>query len=257
MLKWSTMLDMLRGAGITVMVSCLAIAAGVPLGLLLALGSSRARGGSSARYGNDTGFYDVPAGRHLEGVAPVCAGARQHRLALRRVDAAGGAVRGTAHVPAALRPRGGADGRRQRPLHPFLLLTYLVYYALPSLGLSLDKWTAALITLVIYNTPTWQKSCGQRGCICRRNRPRRAGPLDTRASDHPPASSGRRGTCGREPVDPAHQGLGVPVHHHASRADLRGELRAVLLFRPVRVLPRRDPAVLGSVRRRRVSGATR
>ncbi len=35
---------------------------------------------------------------------------------------------------------------------PFLLLTYLVYYALPSLGLSLDKWTAALITLVIYNT---------------------------------------------------------------------------------------------------------
>ncbi|PYO37984.1 MAG: amino acid ABC transporter permease [Candidatus Rokuibacteriota bacterium] len=35
---------------------------------------------------------------------------------------------------------------------PFLLLTYLVYYALPSLGLSLDKWTAALITLVTYNT---------------------------------------------------------------------------------------------------------
>jgi polar amino acid transport system permease protein len=35
---------------------------------------------------------------------------------------------------------------------PFLLLTYLVYYALPSLGLSLDKWTAALTTLVAYNT---------------------------------------------------------------------------------------------------------
>jgi len=35
---------------------------------------------------------------------------------------------------------------------PFLLLTYLVYYALPSLGLRLDKWTAALITLVTYNT---------------------------------------------------------------------------------------------------------
>ncbi len=35
---------------------------------------------------------------------------------------------------------------------PFLLLTYLIYYALPSLGLSLDKWTAALITLVAYNT---------------------------------------------------------------------------------------------------------
>jgi len=35
---------------------------------------------------------------------------------------------------------------------PFLLLTYLVYYGLPSLGLSLDKWTAALITLIAYNT---------------------------------------------------------------------------------------------------------
>jgi His/Glu/Gln/Arg/opine family amino acid ABC transporter permease subunit len=37
MLKWSTTLDLLRGAGITVTVSGLAIAAGVPLGLLLAL----------------------------------------------------------------------------------------------------------------------------------------------------------------------------------------------------------------------------
>ena len=35
---------------------------------------------------------------------------------------------------------------------PFLLLAYLVYYALPGLGLRLDKWTAALITLVSYNT---------------------------------------------------------------------------------------------------------
>src|SRR5438094_3761636 len=45
MLKWSTMLDLLRGAGMTVTVSCLAIAAGVPLGLLLALARTRrARG---------------------------------------------------------------------------------------------------------------------------------------------------------------------------------------------------------------------
>lgn len=35
---------------------------------------------------------------------------------------------------------------------PFLLLTYLVYFALPSLGLVVDKWSAALITLVAYNT---------------------------------------------------------------------------------------------------------
>jgi polar amino acid transport system permease protein len=35
---------------------------------------------------------------------------------------------------------------------PFLLLTYLVYFALPSLGLVIDKWSAALITLVVYNT---------------------------------------------------------------------------------------------------------
>src|SRR2546427_294177 len=43
MLKWSTMLDLLRGAGMTVTVSCLAIAAGVPLGLLLALAPTRRR----------------------------------------------------------------------------------------------------------------------------------------------------------------------------------------------------------------------
>jgi polar amino acid transport system permease protein len=35
---------------------------------------------------------------------------------------------------------------------PFLLLTYLVYFALPSIGLVVDKWSAALITLVAYNT---------------------------------------------------------------------------------------------------------
>jgi polar amino acid transport system permease protein len=35
---------------------------------------------------------------------------------------------------------------------PFLLLTYLVYFALPTLGLTVDKWSAALITLVAYNT---------------------------------------------------------------------------------------------------------
>jgi len=35
---------------------------------------------------------------------------------------------------------------------PFLLLTYLVYFALPSLGITVDKWSAALITLVAYNT---------------------------------------------------------------------------------------------------------
>jgi len=35
---------------------------------------------------------------------------------------------------------------------PFLLLTYLVYFGLPSAGVVLDKWTAALATLVLYNT---------------------------------------------------------------------------------------------------------
>ncbi len=38
MLKWSTVLDLLQGAGLTVAISSLAIMAGVPLGLLLALG---------------------------------------------------------------------------------------------------------------------------------------------------------------------------------------------------------------------------
>jgi polar amino acid transport system permease protein len=35
---------------------------------------------------------------------------------------------------------------------PFLLLTYIVYFALPAVGVVLDKWTAALGTLVLYNT---------------------------------------------------------------------------------------------------------
>lgn len=34
---------------------------------------------------------------------------------------------------------------------PFLLLAYIVYFALPALGIVLDKWTAALATLVLYN----------------------------------------------------------------------------------------------------------
>jgi polar amino acid transport system permease protein len=35
---------------------------------------------------------------------------------------------------------------------PFLLLTYIVYFGLPAAGVVLDKWTAALATLVLYNT---------------------------------------------------------------------------------------------------------
>jgi polar amino acid transport system permease protein len=35
---------------------------------------------------------------------------------------------------------------------PFLLFTYIVYFALPAAGIVLDKWTAALTTLVLYNT---------------------------------------------------------------------------------------------------------
>jgi len=35
---------------------------------------------------------------------------------------------------------------------PFLLLTYLVYFGLPSFGVVLDKWWAGLGTLVLYNT---------------------------------------------------------------------------------------------------------
>jgi polar amino acid transport system permease protein len=35
---------------------------------------------------------------------------------------------------------------------PFLLLAYLVYYGLPTLGVSLDAWSAGIATLVVYNT---------------------------------------------------------------------------------------------------------
>jgi polar amino acid transport system permease protein len=34
---------------------------------------------------------------------------------------------------------------------PFLLLAYIVYFALPAVGIVFDKWTAALATLVLYN----------------------------------------------------------------------------------------------------------
>jgi polar amino acid transport system permease protein len=35
---------------------------------------------------------------------------------------------------------------------PFLLLTYMVYFALPAVGIVLDKWTTALATHIFYNT---------------------------------------------------------------------------------------------------------
>ncbi|GAB4064137.1 amino acid ABC transporter permease [Ancylobacter sonchi] len=35
---------------------------------------------------------------------------------------------------------------------PFLMLTYLVYYGLPRLGLRFDNWTAGLVAIVVYNT---------------------------------------------------------------------------------------------------------
>lgn len=35
---------------------------------------------------------------------------------------------------------------------PFLLLAYIVYFGLPALGIVMDKWSAALATLILYNT---------------------------------------------------------------------------------------------------------
>lgn len=35
---------------------------------------------------------------------------------------------------------------------PFLMLVYLVFYGLPPLGITLDKWTTAILSLVFYNT---------------------------------------------------------------------------------------------------------
>jgi len=35
---------------------------------------------------------------------------------------------------------------------PFLMLAYLVYYGLPSWGVTLDSWTTAVSTIAIYNT---------------------------------------------------------------------------------------------------------
>jgi polar amino acid transport system permease protein len=35
---------------------------------------------------------------------------------------------------------------------PFLLLVYMAYYCLPAIGIRLSSWTAALLTLIVYNT---------------------------------------------------------------------------------------------------------
>lgn len=35
---------------------------------------------------------------------------------------------------------------------PFLMLAYFVYYGLPSVGVTLDSWTTAVVTIVVYNT---------------------------------------------------------------------------------------------------------
>jgi polar amino acid transport system permease protein len=35
---------------------------------------------------------------------------------------------------------------------PFLMLLYLIFYGLPAYGITLDRWTTALLALVLYNT---------------------------------------------------------------------------------------------------------
>lgn len=35
---------------------------------------------------------------------------------------------------------------------PFLMLAYFVYYGLPTFGITLDSWTTAIVTIVLYNT---------------------------------------------------------------------------------------------------------
>lgn len=35
---------------------------------------------------------------------------------------------------------------------PFLMLIYLVFYGLPPFGITLDKWTTAILSLTLYNT---------------------------------------------------------------------------------------------------------
>ncbi len=35
---------------------------------------------------------------------------------------------------------------------PFLLLAFMAYYCLPAVGVKLSSWTAALVTLLVYNT---------------------------------------------------------------------------------------------------------
>src|SRR5215831_8723802 len=46
---------------------------------------------------------------------------------------------------------------------PFLLLAYLVYYALPSLGLNFNNWTSGCWQLSFTMPATWPRSCAAFG----------------------------------------------------------------------------------------------
>src|SRR6187401_729195 len=82
--------------------------------------------------------YELTAGCHLERAAAVRAGARQHGVALRRVDdavaVAGRSAHGSTDVEAPFHQGRGPGIVDCGRCIPFLLLTYLVYFALPSLG---------------------------------------------------------------------------------------------------------------------------
>ena len=100
---------------------------------------------------------------------------------------------------------------------PFLLLAYIVYYGLPSIGLSFDNWSAGLVALIVYNTAYMAEILRGAWIASRASRSRRArlrlfgaAPLPP----HRPAAAGAGGRTGdRQPDDPDHQGQRLPHHH--------------------------------------------
>jgi His/Glu/Gln/Arg/opine family amino acid ABC transporter permease subunit len=138
---------------------------------------------------------------------------------------------------------------------PFLLLAYIIYYGLPTLGVRFDNWTSGLCALVIYNAAYMAEILrGAWASLPReqyRCRPRlrlfRLAPLPAHhlAADH----GGLRAGDG-QPDNPDHQGFGVPDHHRGSRTHPRGERHPVHVFRSLCCLRERGRALLAIMPRR-------
>jgi polar amino acid transport system permease protein len=118
---------------------------------------------------------------------------------------------------------------------PFLLLIYIVYFALPALGIVLDKWTAALTTLVLYNAAYMAEilRAGWAGIPAAQTEAARAfgysGFLLLRRIMLPQAVIAVGPVIGNQLIQLIKDSAFLSINHR-SRSHLRRELRSVLLL---------------------------